>query len=187
MALEWDRELLAAFRAGERDALERVYLAYVDDVFKLVAVAFERDPREQRSLVQDVFVRAFAERARIGYDGVRPYRPYVLTLARNLLVDRARASSVERGRLSDVDVDSIIASDAPIPGEVTDEPEQAEKRAKVAAYVAALDAESRRFVALRFEQGLSQADVADQLGVTRRRIRTLEARVIKGLRRYLKK
>jgi RNA polymerase sigma factor (sigma-70 family) len=187
MALEWDRELLAAFRAGERSALERVYLAYVDDVFKLIAVAFERDPREQRSLVQDVFVRAFAERARLGYDGLRPYRPYLLTIARNLLVDRARTANVERGRRADVDVDAIIASDGPIPGETTDDPEQAAARAKVAAYVATLDPESRRFVELRFEQSLSQADVADRLEVTRRRVRTLEARVIKGLRRYLKK
>src|SRR6478672_2492853 len=98
MALEWDRELLSAFRAGERAALERVYLAYVDDVFRLIAVGFERNPHEQRSLVQDVFVRAFSDRARLGFDGIRPYRPYLLTIARNVLVDRARAQSSERDR-----------------------------------------------------------------------------------------
>jgi len=179
--MEWDRELLRGFRAGERDALERVYLAYVDDVFRLIAAGFERNPAEQRSLVQDVFVRAFEERARLGYDGVRPYRPYLLTLARNLLVDRARARSTDRERFSDVDVDALMAA------EVIEEPEQAAARARVADYVATLDPESRRYVELRFDHSLSQDEVAQRLDITRRRVRTLEARVIKGLRRFLKK
>lgn len=194
--LEHDRDILAAYRAGRRDALERVYLAYVDDVFRLVALGFatargvvrgERDPAEQRVVVQEVFARAFAERARVAYDGVRPFRPYLLTIARNLMVDRARGATAERERASEVDVDAIIDADAPIPGTPADDPEQAALRARVASYLETLDPDTRAFVTLRFEQDLSQADVAARLAVTRRRVRTLEARVIKGVRRFLKK
>lgn len=196
LALERDRDLLAGFREGKRDVLARVYRALVDDVFKLVALGFtsksatirgERDPDEQRVAVQEVFVKAFAERARLGYDGVRPYRPYLLTIARNVMIDRARARSGELGRASDVDVDAIIATDAPIPGDVEDSADQQRLRARTTTWLETLEPELRRFVTLRFEREMSHLDVAAELGITRRRVRTLEARVIKGLRRFLKK
>lgn len=196
LALDRDRDLLAGFRDGKRDVLARVYHALVDDVFKLVALGFtsksaairgERDPDEQRVVVQEVFAKAFAERARLGYDGVRPYRPYLLTIARNVMIDRARERSGELGRASDVDVDAIIATDAPIPGEVEETADQQRLRARTATYLETLEPELRRFVTLRFEREMSHLDVAAELGITRRRVRTLEARVIKGLRRFLKK
>lgn len=194
--LEQDREQLLAFREGKPEVLARVYHALVDDVFRLCALGFvtkngtirpERDADEQRAIVQDVFVRAFAERARLAYDGLRPYRPYLLTIAKNVMIDRARNRSTELARTTEVDVDDIIATDAPIAGEIEEAAEQQQLRAKAAAYVQTLDDELRTFVRLRFEEELSQAEVADQLGVTRRRVRTLEARVTKGLRRFLKK
>ncbi len=196
LALEQDRELLAAFREGRAAVLARVYHALVDDVFRVAALGFvtrngsirpERDPDEQRAIVQDVFVRAFAERARMAYDGLRPYRPYLLTIAKNVMIDRARTRSTEAARTSEIDVDAIIAADAAIPGEVEETLEQQQLRAAAAAYVTTLDEELRAFVRLRFDQDLSQADVATRLGVTRRRVRTLEDRVMTGLRKFLKK
>lgn len=195
-ALEQDRELLAAFRDGRPEILARIYYALVDDVFRVAALGFatangsirpERDPDEQRAIVQEVFVRAFAERARLAYDGLRPYRPYLLTIAKNVMIDRARTRSIEATRATVIDVDTIIATDAAIHGEIEESAEQQQLRATAAAYVETLDDELRAFVRLRFDQDLSQADVAAQLGVTRRRVRTLEDRVMTGLRRYLKK
>jgi RNA polymerase sigma-70 factor (ECF subfamily) len=193
---EKDRALLAAFRVGRADVLARTYHALVDDVFRVVALGFvtrngsirpERDPDEQRAVVQEVFVRAFAERARLAYDGLRPYRPYLLTIAKNVMIDRARSRSSELARTSELDVDAIIDSDAAIPGEVEETAEQQQQRAAAATYVAGLDEELRAFVQLRFDRELSQIDVAEQLGVTRRRVRTLERRVLTGLRKFLKK
>lgn len=196
LALEQDRELLAAFREGRSDILERVYHALVDDVFRLAALGFatragmirpERDRDEQRAIVQDVFVRAFADRARAAYDGVRPYRPYLLTIARNVMIDRVRARVAEHARTTEVDVDAIIAADAPITGDIEEDAEQRSLRERATEYLATLDPEMRAFVELRFERDLSQAALAEHLRITRRRVRTLEARVIKGLRRFLKK
>ena len=192
--LSADRTLLDAFRAGDAAVLERIYYAYVDDVFRLAALGFatasgairpELDPDEQRAVVQEVFARAFAERARTAYDGLRPYRPYLLTIARNLMVDRARARASERARSAEVDVDAIIAADAPLPGEVAEAVDLVRRRERARAYVATLDAEARTFVELRFDHDLSQAEIASRMRVTRRRVRTLEARVLDGLRDFL--
>jgi RNA polymerase sigma factor (sigma-70 family) len=196
IALEQDRELLLAFREGRSDVLAQIYHALVDDVFRIAALGFvtrngairpERDPDEQRAIVQDVFVRAFSERARLAYDGLRPYRPYLLTIARNVMIDRARTRSTELARTTEIDVDAIIDANAPITGEIEESLEQQQLRSAAAAYVQTLDEELRTFVRLRFDEELSQADTAARLGVTRRRVRTLEDRVLTGLRRFLKK
>jgi RNA polymerase sigma-70 factor, ECF subfamily len=192
--LERDRALLDAFRAGSSPVLERLYYAYVDDVFRLVALGFatasgtirpELDPDEQRAIVQEVFLRAFSDQARAAYDGLRPYRPYLLTIARNLMVDRARARAADLARASAVDVDQVIATNGALPEDIEEATDQRRLREQARAYIATLEGELRTFVELRFDRDLSQAALAAELGTTRRKIRTLEARVIAGFRAFL--
>ena len=97
---EQQPSLLRRFREGEREALSAVYRFYFDDVYRLGQHGFvTRDglrggriePEADRvDFVQDVFVKAFASDARLSYDGLRPYRPFLLRIARNLRVDLAR-------------------------------------------------------------------------------------------------
>src|SRR5262249_3555114 len=96
-------DLLRDFRQGKRAALEEVYWAYVNVVEKVVRRGAVRSSTAQlggavgdewSDVVQETFLRAFAERARLGYDGIRPYRPYLLTICRNVMADHSR----RRGR-----------------------------------------------------------------------------------------
>jgi RNA polymerase sigma-70 factor, ECF subfamily len=192
--LEADRALLDAFRRGERQALGRVYFHYVDDVAALVRHGFLIESRNlrvagapdadgERDLVQEVFVRAFAERARLSYDGIRPYRPYLLRIAKNLLIDQLRRR--EPALVLDEEAEALVpAEPAPNP------PEDLHWRRLSEAtshYLAELSAEQRELVRLRFEEERSQIEAAEQMHVSRRRVRTLEARVQAGLRRHLKR
>src|SRR5882724_2428304 len=93
-------DLLQAFRAGQREVVEQVYWAYVDRVERIVRYGFHSVPMQRHvsgvpasevaDLVQEVFVRAFRESARLSYDGLRDYAPFLGTIARNVLVDSAR-------------------------------------------------------------------------------------------------
>jgi DNA-directed RNA polymerase specialized sigma24 family protein len=49
-----------------------------------------RDPEQKRELLQEVFIRAFSAKARPAYDGVRPYKSYLATIASNLMIDTRR-------------------------------------------------------------------------------------------------
>jgi RNA polymerase sigma-70 factor (ECF subfamily) len=194
--LEADRALLDAFRRGDREALSQVYFRYVDSVATLVRFGFmldahglrvpgARDPDDERESVQEVFVRAFAERARRGYDGIRPYRHYLLRIAKNLLIDRQRA----RGHEVALDA-GALDGDEPDPASVYEPAPDVHWQRQAAAtsdYVAGLSPELRELVRLRFEDGYSQAHAAEQMQVSRRRVRTLERRAMTGLRRYLKR
>ncbi len=175
--LEQQPELLRRFREGERDALARVYRFYFDDVYRLA----HRTDADRLDFVQDVFIKAFTREARLAYDGLRPYKPFLLQIARNLRVDWARRASREpsASKLMPNDLDSIEANDDLEAGLRFRLLEQ------TSIVVSGLDAEVRAVARLRFVEELSQLDVANRLGTTRRRVRTLEARLLRLLRRTL--
>ena len=185
-----DRALLDRFRRGERAALAAVFEFYVDDVATLARRGFTIESsghvyvrgatREgELELVQDTFAKAFAEKARLAYDGLSPYRPYLMRITKNLMIDRYRAESKEARTLS---LDGLDGLDALEPAaEPAPDLHWQQLAAVTAEYVATLDPEQRAFVGLRFEEGASQDRVADQLGWTRRRVRTLERDIQQGL------
>lgn len=59
-------------------------------------------------LVQNTFVRAFSPSARAAYDGLRPFGSYLVTIARNLLIDEARARNRERRVETVADIDAVV-------------------------------------------------------------------------------
>jgi RNA polymerase sigma-70 factor, ECF subfamily len=182
--------LLPAYRAGERDALEAVYWRYVSIVERVVRFGFQLTDKQQRiagaqgdavaEVVQEVFARAFSQNARLAYDGLRPFAPYLVQIARNLLVDRARKS----GRELSFEASSTELADKMIaqPLETADDFADAETVALTEKYIAGLPEDLRAVHEQRFVIGLSQRDAAQQLGISRQQLRTREARLCDGLR-----
>ncbi|MGH1346489.1 MAG: RNA polymerase sigma factor [Nannocystales bacterium] len=185
--LSKDRELLAAFRQGDPSALERVYFEHATALELRLRAGLSRggtrirpltDP-DVRDVLQDVFIRAFSASSRSSYDGIRPFGTWLQTIARNLLIDRARRRGLPQAEAEMLD---FVADDA---AGVEETLLDAELQAATAQFVETLDPEQRRFVELRFEQERSQEDVARAMNLTRRRVRTLDKRVRAGLREFL--
>ncbi len=183
---------LTAFRAGDRTVLAAVFHTYADDVARVFRLGFRLDAKQlvlpglgdverEKELLQEVFLRAFSERARLAFNPLRPYRPYLLQIARNLLVDEHRA----KGRLSVELAQAELEVATPLEQSADEALEAARLKEATGAYCRTLEPKVREFVRLRFEEGLSQADLAAKLGVTRRRVRTLEELVQRGLRAFL--
>jgi RNA polymerase sigma-70 factor (ECF subfamily) len=192
-----DPALLARFREGDREALEKVYWAYVDRVGRVVRHGFSmmrRDlggaasghvegarPDEVADLVQETFLRAFAAPARLAYDGVRDYGPFLTTITRNLLVDRVRRLGRELS-FDDLDVDW---PDAPAEEEAPWADEAIMK--VVRDYLAGLPDELRGVHEQRYVRGASQEESARLLGLSRQQLRTLEKRLREGLSEALER
>jgi RNA polymerase sigma-70 factor (ECF subfamily) len=186
-----DRALLERFRRGDRESLERVYWVYVAKIESILRAGGPRSDQawvpgvssvEIEDLVQEVFSRAFAPEARRAYDGLRPYGPYLFSIARNALADWWRRHGREVAM--EINVTGVTAE-----FEVTDDDPgpYADPRTTevVDRFVRELGGDLRAVHEKRFVLGLSQRDAAAALGIGRQSLRTLEARLTARLREAL--
>lgn len=194
-----DRELLAAFRDGRRDALEHVYRRHVVGVASYLRRGFlySSDDKPMRfagihssyeleSLVQEVFTRAFAPRARLAYDGLRPYEAFLIGIARNIVIDQLRRQARHGEVIEAPDVIDRTHAVPLEPSEVSRD-ERHGSELVVAFLKTACDDRDRRLYALRYERELSQVDAAHEAGLTRIQVRRWETKFRERLLRFLKR
>lgn len=180
-------ELLLPFREGKRLALEQTYRFYVRGVDRYLCTlaratgAYDlAQPSAVADLLQEVFMKAFSASARQAYDGLREYRPYLNTIARNCFVDALRA----RGR-------EVLKApeDLPLEADEVIQPSDNLGDPKVMAvlrdYLQSLPGSLKGVYEQRFVLGNSQQAACEALGLTRRKLRTGEERLRRGLRKAL--
>lgn len=191
-SLETDRRWLDAFRQGERWALERVYGAHVDGLARFLrrGFTFEAGGRTLRfagvsstfdveDWLHEVFLRAFSDDARASYDGLRPYRPFLERIARNLVIDELKRK--EHKLRVVVEVIPEPTSEAPYASAPPACPEREAEARQLAEHVAelvrALPPRERRVYELRFERGLEQREVANLTALSPSKVKTSERRI----------
>lgn len=197
-----DRPTLERFRAGDREVLAEVYRTFAPDIGKMARFGFSfrsgtevhrfygfSQAFEQQDLVQEVFIRAFSESARMSYDGLTPYESYLKGILRNLVIDEARrrraALNAFGGPGSQVGEEHIERAPA-----AEDNPEVATQKKRVreamAGFIETLPIREQRLVQLRWIEGKNQDEVAKKMKVSRQTVRTLEGRVRKRLHKHLR-
>lgn len=211
------RELLDRFKRGERRALEEVYRHYAPEVaaflqrgftfssagrqlhFAGYAQAFDLD-----NALQETFVRAFKESARLAYDGLHPYKSYLLAVARNLVLDEFRNREVAMSPFID-QLDGGAAEptagasqhgeeaapastlgEAPSAG-ISAEQEflRRELGRLYAAFVARLDERDRTFFRHRFEEQQTQVEAGQKSGLSHMQARTLEKKLRRAFLEFM--
>lgn len=193
-----DRELLDAFREGRRAALERVYRHYVTEVATFLKRGFTytsasgpttcpglQRPSDLDNAIQDVFVRAFEPRTRGAYDGLRPYRFFLLGIARNVAFKELERRAVQGARHAPVeDVEETLAAPPPAAEETI---HARRGREVVGAFLAQCGEQDRRLVALRYDEGLSLEATGRAAGLTKIQVRRWDAKFRARLERYLRR
>ncbi len=205
MELKDHDDRVDAFRAGDRDLLQTLYEAYREDVEQMLRHGFTftsggetirfrgcRQPFRLREMLQDSFIHAFRERVREGYDASQAYRPYLLTVVRNHMIDQFRREQLERelfvsaGEIAGEDEHEQDVLERMADGDDDDEsPEQETLRRELAElleeFVDDLD-ETKAEILERYMLGeLTQHEMAEQMDATRNDVR----KHIRGIRRQL--
>ncbi len=194
-----DPALLAAYRRGETEAYEALYREYAIQVQRFLAGGFTFVSRgrtcryrgnaagiDADSIVQETFARAFAASTRRNYDGERPFRNYLFSIAKNLVLRefqrRERVLSVEQNEEA-TDALAQRANETWMTSQERRNPEsnvaEDQLMALTRGFIAELGDEEKDFFAKRFAQGLTQEATASAMDVTRARVKLLE----KNLRR----
>lgn len=197
----WPAALLRGFRGGDADALLTVYRTHGDEIARFLRRGFSfragsrihrfvgyASPYDLHDALHETFRRAFEPGARQGYDGIRPYGPYLRTIAKNVVLQGFRAREI---LFPVVDAEAVsgapeLVSQADAPGP---DPERDAMRQQVQTLVRGfldgLAPADRRLLEARYVEGLSQRDAAEALGLGRQRLRTREARLRTRLAAYL--
>lgn len=187
-----DRSLREAFLEGQEAALTVVYHEYAPAVLSLVRQGFTFSSGGRRlrfagcsqaadaeNALQEIFMRAFSDRARRSYDGLRPYRAYLLAIARNVLIDETRTAWHRYVRLSSAeDCEAPVNEDQGVLELAYLEVEDLKRQ--ILAFTNALDANERRIFTTRLLQGTSVERSAELVGVSEHRIKKSEKRLRKS-------
>lgn len=163
-----DRTLAARALAGQQSAYGALMARHRDAVYRLVR-GHVGDGDEALDLTQESFVAAFAALAR--YDAARPFRVWIARIALNKCRDWARRRTVRRFFTFARPIEEagdIAALDAT--------PEQAlhsrREVARINAAITSLPANLKDVLLLRTIEQMSQADVAQVLGISEKAVET---------------
>lgn len=184
--LEHDRPLLEGYRRGDRAALDVIYRRLSVPVLRSLSRSFgvrvasgvspvHVSPLDLDAAHQETFMRVFSDSARLHYDGLKPFEPYVLAIARSAAIDVLRAQGkLHREALPLDDVaDSLFDPTASPEAQAL----QAEAEALVKGFLSTLSPEDRTFATARFIEGQSQERAGALCGLSRQEARTREAKL----------
>jgi RNA polymerase sigma factor (sigma-70 family) len=195
---------LQRFRDGDLKTLEAVYLAFERPLrnFVLRGFAFRSEGRQLyfagladehdlEDIIQETFRRAFGAKARAAFDGIRPYKNYLFTIARNCVItdltSRRRQIPVGEALMRDAPSDDLspleswVLSQRAAMTELSDDAEELVENLEIygliMGFIEALSKEEERFFRFRFLSQCSQENTARRMGWNRARVRKLEARL----------
>ena len=175
---ELARQALAGSDAATRELVARYATPAVNFAFRLV-----HDRGLAEDLAQEAFLRAF--RRLNTYDPGRSFAAWFFQILRNLTIDHLRI-----GRLNTASLDELADAGFQPVSSGASSPEQALEQSEVAqALAAALDhlrPEYREVVVLRYQEGLTQAEIAETLGQPLGTVKTNLYRARKELAGLLK-
>ncbi len=169
-----DRDLVNQLWAGDTRALATLYDRYSAMVYTL-ALKMLGNPAEAEDLTQEVFVN-FWQRQKYNPDR-GSVGSYLATFTRSRAIDRLRVSSGRATILQRFQRITAAASKSPSP---LDHATLVEQRQHLRTALDQLPPTEREVLEIAYFQGLSQSEIADQLGIP---LGTVKSRCRQGLLR----
>jgi len=174
------REALAGSEEASRTLVHRYATPAVNFIFRYV-----RDRGLAEDLAQEGFLRVFQ---RLGsYDPERKFSSWFFQVLRNLTIDYLRVNRISTSSLDELTEEghaagAVIDRDSASP---EDQAGQTELAAAMARALAKLRPEYRDVVVLRYQEGLTQPEVAEALGIPSGTVKTYLHRARKELAEIL--
>jgi RNA polymerase sigma-70 factor (ECF subfamily) len=150
-----ERRLALGAAAGDPAVFTEIVERFKGSVFGICRrYVGEHDAQD---LAQETFVRAFVHRER--FDPTRPLKPWLLTIARNLCIDRLRSAEQRQRPEQDMSVyaDRSVGAEQELAGR--------QELALLARGLELLPEGQREAIAMYHLEGLSYREMSDVLGV----------------------
>ncbi len=173
-----DQELFQGIQQGRSQAMALLYERYGKLVYSL-ALRVLQQPQEAEDLTQEVFTTLWHK------GGYNPQRgslaTYFATLTRSRGIDRLRMRQ-SRLRLAQRWGAGELA---PVASELLEQVSVQERQERVQAALGQLEPDQRQLLELAYYQGLTQAQIAEQLNLPLGTVKTRTRSVLLKLRKLL--
>lgn len=165
-----DEEMMQAYVEGDTEAFQALYERHKARVF-----GFLVDRLKSRTEAEEVFQEAFAKlhANRFRYRQEVPFLPWFFTIVKNSLVDHVRKRGT-RGKYLELSPEAVTT--APDAQDVRQDVNEA------IAELASLNREQRMLLSMRFNEGLSFAEIAESMAISQPNARKIVSRAIQKLR-----
>ena len=172
-----EAELIERARSGNQDAYEQLLRRYQDIAFR-VAYVITGSASDAEDAAQEAFVKAYFALGR--FRAGAPFRPWMLQIVANVARNR-RSAAARRFTLALDDATFVPATE--------ESPEEtvlgAERAKRLIDCLNELREDDRRILTYRYLLDLSEAEMADSLGVARGTVKSRLSRALARARTLL--
>lgn len=172
-----EKDIPQRLSEGDEQTYRQVYDRYWNRVYS-VALSFLKSPQLAQDAVQLVFVRLWEKRDKL--KDVTYFDAWFAVLARNTIINALENRAF---RLADGPVDELIPSDFLTPDYLL---EYKGALALINEAVANLPAQQAAVFKLSREQGLSYAEIAQQLSIAPATVKSHMVRALNAIREYVR-
>ena len=177
MPLADERQLVLQAQDGDAEAFGRIYDGYVERIYRFVFFRVD-DQQTAEDITSQVFLKAWSNLNRFEFTRT-PYIAWLYTIAHNTVIDHYRTRKVttalEDVQLSQPDDAEAVENQIDLTVEM--------KTIKVA--MQSLTDDQQQVLHLRFIEGMSNTEIAQQLGKREGAIRALQMRGLQALAKQL--
>lgn len=177
MPLPNERQLVLQAQAGNSEAFGQLYDAYMERIYRFVYFRVE-DQQTAEDITSQVFLKAWSNLDRFQFSRT-PYLAWLYTIAHNAVIDHYRTRKVTTA-LDDVQLSQPDHSEA-----VESEIDMTVEMQSVKAALQTLTDDQQKVLTLKFIDGMSNNEIARQLGKREGAIRALQMRGLQALAKQL--
>jgi RNA polymerase sigma-70 factor (ECF subfamily) len=177
MPLPNERQLVLQAQNGDAEAFGQLYDAYVERIYRFIYFRVD-DQQTAEDITSHVFLKAWSNLHRFRFSRT-PYLGWLYTIAHNAVIDHYRTrkptTALEDVQLSQPDYSEAVENKIDLTVEMN----------TIKAAMQNLTHDQQQVLTLRFIEGMSNTEIAKQLGKREGAVRALQMRGLQSLARQL--
>jgi RNA polymerase sigma-70 factor, ECF subfamily len=177
MPLADERQLVLKAQDGDAEAFGRIYDGYVERIYRFVFFRVD-DQQTAEDITSQVFLKAWSNLDRFEFTRT-PYIAWLYTIAHNTVIDHYRTRKVTTA-LEDVQLSQPDDAEA-----VENQIDLTVEMKTIKAAMQSLTEDQQQVLHLRFIEGMSNTEIAQQLGKREGAVRALQMRGLQALAKQL--
>ena len=173
-----DIELIEKLRIGDVDAFDLVYQRYAGKLYAF-SLKYLKSKEESEELVQSVFLKVWENQKNLKKD--TSFKSYLFTIAYNEICNLFRRRKYQQNLITKIETESSEAS-----GETEDQIEFQFVAEQVDQIIARLPEKQKTIFLKSRQEGKSNKEIADELGLSRGTVDNYISESLKFIRSNLK-